>query len=1097
MEIGRLNALITADDRDFTRKMEGADRKGKSTANSLKSTFANTRLSLPEIKLPKMPSLGGLGSVLGGNLLSGGISAILSGTTNALKEGWTAGIDYQKMLEGATVRLSRFFDTASQTDAFVNQIKKFATASPIFNLDSAVTGAQRLLQMGYAANQVEPMLKSLGDAVGAAGGGPDEINRITAQFAQAINKQKLLAEDLQVVAEANVPVWDALARAIGKSVAETQKLAAAGQIDAKMGVQGIIANLGEMYAGQSEKAANTLAGRESVFADTLNQQLAAATQGNFEQLKKAYAAATEGLATEGASKFAGELNKLLSAMGNDAVGAVEKLASGESFTKAAQVAQKGQQVYSNLQGAAQVPGAVWDLGKAIKDNPAKAAEVIIGELGKKLGILGNDAGQSFAQGLSSGASGAEAAGTAVGGGAEKGVRDALQQHSPSQVMLGLGRDAAQSFWDGFANSAAAGSGRIQELFDQATSLAAGNRPQRRQTAQERSEAALQSLIEREPAFVPKLKEIADRLQTRPEWLLQVMAFETAGSFDPAKRGPGTATGLIQFLEKTAKSLGTTTEALAKLSATDQLDWVEKYFAPFKGQLDSLGANYNAVAGGFRRGMTDESTVYSAKGSPIEFAANQGWNTNQDEKITRGELAAVAAAALSTEQALRALQGSTQTANQQQTQTAGMWDTFTRNVSSASESVSKFWDSLNRAVEKATGMPLLKIETTGGGLLGAVGVEKKTVYDSSKGRTSADARTGLNPSRRGDERYAFPLIQTAPAPPVPTFTPKPFDFAKAAVGQGGLPAQQMQNLANASRALTTALTASQTATGATTQATQAATQEAGKYADAIKGTGDALQKTWQQLESEFGKAAQGNLSTEARFERFKDFQARLGQGFDDVISSLIEGGGRWKDALANLAKDFFGTLSKEFMLQATGGTADSLGKLLGNIVGNLLKSAFGALGGGVNLPILPGVPIPAIASGGIVSGPGTSTSDSIPAWLSNGEFVVNARAVQTYGRGFLEKVNDRRLPAFAMGGYVGRETARPVLYRAEGGMISRERSHASTHTTGREPAPIAAAPVTVIQNFQIAAPAGTVPQRTQQQIATRAAEGAQLALRRNG
>ena len=33
-----------------------------------------------------------------------------------------------------------------------------------------------------------------------------------------------------------------------------------------------------------------------------------------------------------------------------------------------------------------------------------------------------------------------------------------------------------------------------------------------------------------------------------------------------------------------------------------------------------------------------------------------------------------------------------------------------------------------------------------------------------------------------------------------------------------------------------------------------------------------------------------------------------------------------------------------------------------------------------------------ATGGYVSGPGTGTSDSIPAWLSNGEYVVKAAAV---------------------------------------------------------------------------------------------------------
>ncbi|NYI78737.1 hypothetical protein [Nocardioides panzhihuensis] len=45
-----------------------------------------------------------------------------------------------------------------------------------------------------------------------------------------------------------------------------------------------------------------------------------------------------------------------------------------------------------------------------------------------------------------------------------------------------------------------------------------------------------------------------------------------------------------------------------------------------------------------------------------------------------------------------------------------------------------------------------------------------------------------------------------------------------------------------------------------------------------------------------------------------------------------------------------------------------------------------------------------ASGGPVRGPGTGTSDDIPAWLSNGEFVIKAAAVDKYGEGFFERLN---------------------------------------------------------------------------------------------
>jgi hypothetical protein len=45
-----------------------------------------------------------------------------------------------------------------------------------------------------------------------------------------------------------------------------------------------------------------------------------------------------------------------------------------------------------------------------------------------------------------------------------------------------------------------------------------------------------------------------------------------------------------------------------------------------------------------------------------------------------------------------------------------------------------------------------------------------------------------------------------------------------------------------------------------------------------------------------------------------------------------------------------------------------------------------------------------ASGGLIMGPGSSTSDSIPARLSNGEFVIRAAAVNRVGAGFLHEIN---------------------------------------------------------------------------------------------
>jgi hypothetical protein len=59
----------------------------------------------------------------------------------------------------------------------------------------------------------------------------------------------------------------------------------------------------------------------------------------------------------------------------------------------------------------------------------------------------------------------------------------------------------------------------------------------------------------------------------------------------------------------------------------------------------------------------------------------------------------------------------------------------------------------------------------------------------------------------------------------------------------------------------------------------------------------------------------------------------------------------------------------------------------------------------------------LATGGPVRGPGTGTSDDVPAMLSNGEYVIKAASVDRYGHSFLRAINNGSLRAFAKGGLV--------------------------------------------------------------------------------
>ena len=81
----------------------------------------------------------------------------------------------------------------------------------------------------------------------------------------------------------------------------------------------------------------------------------------------------------------------------------------------------------------------------------------------------------------------------------------------------------------------------------------------------------------------------------------------------------------------------------------------------------------------------------------------------------------------------------------------------------------------------------------------------------------------------------------------------------------------------------------------------------------------------------------------------------------------------------------------------------------------IVAQWNALGTKAPTPTPPPAPKPKDkkADGGFVSGPGTATSDSIPAMLSDGEYVVKASSVSKFGKGFLDKINSGTAPKFKM------------------------------------------------------------------------------------
>lgn len=123
----------------------------------------------------------------------------------------------------------------------------------------------------------------------------------------------------------------------------------------------------------------------------------------------------------------------------------------------------------------------------------------------------------------------------------------------------------------------------------------------------------------------------------------------------------------------------------------------------------------------------------------------------------------------------------------------------------------------------------------------------------------------------------------------------------------------------------------------------------------------------------------------------------------------------------LAKDFSGAITD--WITGAQSFGDAMKNILQQLIAQLIQAAIYATivaactgGGGGFAARWKGAFGKVFASGGSVAGPGTS--DSIPAMLSNGEYVLNAQAVDRLGVPFLNGLNTGRLRGFASGGLVG-------------------------------------------------------------------------------
>ena len=156
------------------------------------------------------------------------------------------------------------------------------------------------------------------------------------------------------------------------------------------------------------------------------------------------------------------------------------------------------------------------------------------------------------------------------------------------------------------------------------------------------------------------------------------------------------------------------------------------------------------------------------------------------------------------------------------------------------------------------------------------------------------------------------------------------------------------------------------------------------------------------------------------DRIQSFNADFGRtatdGFKDALSGAIKAAvsetTNLKDALLDVALQFANSLRDraidnlaDVFTNSLFGKGGSSGGSSGNIVSSLVGAVGGFFSGGVQKK----------AAGGQVTG-GTGMKDDVPTLLMGGEYVIPKNVVQSYGKGFFDRLRDGSIGKMAQGGY---------------------------------------------------------------------------------
>lgn len=255
------------------------------TATGQKAAGAATGIGAAATKASG--GIGVLGVALGQIVASAAIGAITTGL-RALGETM---VGYNARMEQARIGFTSLLGSADAAAVFVGQLQDFAAKTP-FEFPQLQDAAKKFLAFGFAAKDVIPSLTAVGDAVAALGGGTETVDRVVMALGQIKSKGRVQGEELLQLAEAGIPAYQILADKLKLTGQEVANIGEKG-ISAEIAIKALTEGMNERFGGMMAAQSQSFTGLMSTIKDNLSMLAGGLGEGLFAQMKAGLVSVTE------------------------------------------------------------------------------------------------------------------------------------------------------------------------------------------------------------------------------------------------------------------------------------------------------------------------------------------------------------------------------------------------------------------------------------------------------------------------------------------------------------------------------------------------------------------------------------------------------------------------------------------------------------------------------------------------------------------------------------------------------------------------------------------------------------------------------------